>query len=90
MESKILFLCYENQCVIYLDIKNNVKKIMDIEDIDNYNFYMLYEWNGENIILSTYENNFLELNIREGSLKILDPDCNNAYKIRQDYYKLRK
>ena len=89
-ESRILLICYEKECIIYLDIENDIKEIMFMEGINNYNFFMLYEWNNYNIILSTYENDFLNLDIKEEKLEFLNSNSREVYRIKREYSKLRE
>lgn len=63
MGNKILLYCLENDCFVYIDIITREISKIEIVQKNDCVFSKLYDWDGNNIILRDYYNNYMIIDL---------------------------
>jgi len=80
--NEILLYCDENMKLVYINVNNYEYKIINLtKDMTEITFSKAYVWHENTVILSSYDNDFFEVNLNKSEIKRIDKN-----KIREDYY----
>lgn len=67
-DSEILLFCYESERIVYIDLKQEIQKVISLKGYERCIFSDLYEWDTEHIILSDYKGDFFSLSIENAQI----------------------
>lgn len=88
--NELLLFCPDNDCLIYVNIESNEKKIISLTGFESYLFSTIYDWNQKNLILSDYQDHFIKVDLNKRILVKMDLNDVECKNIREDYGKLRR
>lgn len=91
-DKEIVLYCYENRCLIYINIDTYVYKIISLnEELNDIVFLPLYEWiDNDLMLLSDNGNVIIHVNLLHNTIKKICKENINKYKfsIHSDWRKL--
>ncbi len=86
INEEILLFCPDNECIVYVNLKNYEYKVIYFEDgLESLIFSNLYEWNDNSLVLTTFKGEFYSICIREKSIQKIDPE-----EVEREYIELHK
>lgn len=72
--NEILLYCPDNMILIYVDSQTYKNKVISLERYANLIFSDKYLWTTENLILTSYNGDYIKVNLENESLEILSKD----------------
>ena len=89
-DSEILLFCYESERIVYIDLKQELQKVIPLKGYERCIFSDLYEWDTEHIILSDYKGDFFSLSIENAQISNITWQDPATTTIEKAYEKLKR
>lgn len=73
IDGEILLFCPDNECMVYINVETYEYKVIYLKNgLENLIFSNLYEWNMNQLVLSTYNGKFYKICIDEKIIQKID------------------
>lgn len=89
-EKEILLFCPENKCFVYFDFNLNEKKIILLKEFEDWIFSPLYIWCRSNVLLSDYSGHFINVDLKNEKISMVNIYDTVYRRMRADIEKLRE
>lgn len=89
-KKRILLFCPDNNCFVYFDFKLNERKIISLGEFKTWVFSPLHIWEQNNVLLSDYAGHFVNVDLKNGKIEMININNTVNREIRTEIEKLGK
>lgn len=88
--NELLLFCPDNNCLIYINIQSFYFQVISLKGFENLIFAAIYKWNQKEVILSSYQREFIKVDLNKYYIQKLDFNDSEDKDFEKDYIKLSK